>query len=480
MMITNNQAADFIISLVLDHEESSYKFPVRRPSELLSINVELENFILDQTESGNNPLPILKKWWDKYGKDKPNAHEKRHILLGFIDDYYSKKMPRMLKGKDYDLIVGKRFWDHLKYESPKNQPNMIPKTSCDFFPRIRVVKKGQVQLHYPPEDTQPYNPKPLQSWNEFRVGLCTFSGRAHTEFSGTEVMQRPDIKTNTGGIYGFIAETIKPEKDYEHELKAAIEWAEKKNINLLLMPELSVCRNGRKILKNEIQSRNTSLYLVIPGSYHCEFSQSEKNVPQSYQNQAPVWWNLPSSSGLGYIQNSLPPYAKREPFHLNASKIKTLMPSLHTQATASNCEFLQEHIELGTQFHLISTPLGIFGIAICKDVFNDEWFIKYRQLADHLCVISMNAAPEYFLGKALDCALHGTSCFYVNSSQITNKTDEPIETAIWTIPYLQKGGNTCYYNVSDGPSGQKYESKKIPESGRVLVSGFSVKSYMKY
>ncbi|WP_289020180.1 hypothetical protein [Desulfobacter postgatei] len=479
-MITNKQAADFIISLILGHEKASYTFPVRSPSELYSIKAELENCIIKQTKSGNSPLPILKKWWDRHGKDKLNEHEKRHILLGFIDDYYSKKTPRMLEGEYYDLIVGKRFWDHLKYEAPKNQPYIIPKTSCDFFSRIRVVKKGQVQLHYPPEDAQPYSSKPLQSWNEFRVGLCTLSGCAHTKFSGTGVMQRPDINTNNGGIYGFLANTIEPEKDYKNELKATIGWAEKNNINLLLMPELSVCKNGRKILQNEIQSRNTSLYLIIPGSYHCEFSQSEKNVPQQYQNQAPVWWNLPSSSGKGEIRNSLPPYAKREPFHLKASKIKSLIPSLHNQATTNNCAFLQEHIELGTQFHLISTPLGIFGIAICKDMFNDEWFLKYRQLADHLCVISMNDAPEYFLGKALDCALHGTSCFYVNASQITNKINKPVETAIWTIPYLQNGRNTCYYNVPPTHIVERYKSKRIPKNGLVLVSGFTVKSYMKY
>ena len=471
-MTTEKELAGFISNLVIIHKEYSKenKFAVRDPIELFPVKKDLEDYILKNAGHGNNPIPSLIRWWDANKKKDPETHGRCHTLLGFIDNHYKNETPRILRGDSYDVLVGRRFWDDLKRKSSE-----IPKTTYNFFPRIRVLEKDQAVMHYPPEDENPYGPKPLHEWTEFRVGLCAFSGKAHTKFKGSRIIQEPDEAIGKNGIYGFVAETIEPENEYKKELSRVVQWVKKERINLLLMPELSVCGKGRNILIEEIENEKTDLYLIMPGSYHCRLNKKMK----FYVNQAPVWWNTPLHSGQGSIQESGEMYTKMEPFHIAASEIKRPMPQLCKIAVAAGCLSVQEDIYLGTKFHLFLTPLGIFGILICKDVFTEDYFVKYRQLADHLCIISMNSAPDYFSAKATECSMHGTSCFYVNASQITNNVKTPVETAIWTIPHQKKGYNHCYYNISIDKENDRYTNKRIPENGLVLVVGFPIKPSMR-
>jgi len=467
--------SDFIAALLNQYKDSpNPSFNVRYPLDLDYMHQELGTFI-DQNAYSDDKLKGAIKWWEAHGVGKDDEYARLHVLLIFIDNLYKTSTIEVLEGDQFDVVVGKRFWDQYKKHNDSDEEEPVePKTTQEVFPRLRVVTKGRIQVHYPPPTESPFYPNPWQNEESFRIGLSTFSGNAKTNFTDTDILQRPNPST-ASGIYGFIAKGITPHDVYKKELEDVIAWARQKKLHVLLMPELSVCEEGRKILIREMEKDSTNLYFVIPGSFHCKMATTEPSGKAAYQNQTQILWNRPGSN----VKIDDIPYVKTEAFRMNAAEIRIASSAVFNQANSNNCTYVQEDIECGNAFHLMITPMGIFGVAICKDVLAGDWFNKYRQLVDHFCVISMNAKPNYFLSEAQKCVLHGTSFFYANAHQLTrNLANAPTETAFWMIPHTQPENNVCYFNKTNGtpPAGIGLKIEAIPQNGLVFTAAFNVNS----
>lgn len=213
-----------------------------------------------------------------------------------------------------------------------------------------------------------------------------------------------------------------------------IKWARDNKVNVLCFPELSICIEGRKVLRSEIEKDSGHLCLLIPGSYH----ESAIDSDDIWVNTAPIW--LVTKDGIAELAK----FEKTEPFSMKVSKaIKTpCISDAAEDAKEKGCGDLREDIRPGGLIRVLETPVGTFGVLICKDQLTRVELIKrYATLIDHLLVVSMNSSPSaWFWSESdkvgRDCAV---ASFFVNATQVVEPENSNVEMAFWNIPsHLQK------------------------------------------
>lgn len=406
-----------------------------------------------------NPLIGACTWWqERQDQFVSEAQRIRHLwqLLKELDRVYSA-LPIIRGG---GLVLGKRWWNVAKRcdgGSPRagflDGPAL---TRSDEFPHLRVVYFDDDEWIGRGQTTRAF--KEVLSKYELRVGLCSLNGRAKTFFRGTRVLPHED---NT---VGFLAQGIRlldnpaarpadkalpPDPEplsvaYRGELRDAVRWAREKRVHILCFPELCVCEEGRELLRTEIESTPSELALVIPGSYHIKTDPEENR----FANTAPVWLVVDG------VVRPLRDYQKVDPMAVEVAHAQDggeggPHHSVVALARKTGCEWAKEDVIEGNLALLLDTPIGVFGIAVCKDLLWSDrtrlW--KYADVADHILVVSMNASPGWFWSPAQKLSRLGTGVFYVNTPQMVASDDSETEIAFWHLPKLRKVGETtrvCY------------------------------------
>lgn len=424
-------------------------------------------------------------WWLEHQKQFVSEVQRiRHLwqLLKELDRIYSA-LPLLCGG---GLILGRRWWN-IAARCDKGRPRSGfldgPALTRSYeFPHLRVVDIDYEEWIERGRTKQAF--EHVVTTNKLRVGLCALSGKAKTFFNGTRVLPSED---NTVGFRAreirFLAEpaaagdeTRPPDLEalrtaYREELRHAVRWAHEERIHILCFPELCVCEKGREILRAEIESTPGELSLVIAGSYHVNTGPGADRAA----NTSPVWLVTE-----GRVQ-PLRDYQKIdlmsvEMAHLPKDGEAGPLHSVVELARSTGCEWAKEDVSQGDAGLLVDTPIGVVAIAICKDLlWSDKTPLrKYDDVADHLLVVSMNAAPDWFWFPAQKLSRLGTGVFYVNTPQLVASNDSETEIAFWHLPKLRNAGATtrvCYNRTA--PTGEKRgrEQRGMDDpAGRIICS----------
>jgi hypothetical protein len=143
-------------------------------------------------------------------------------------------------------------------------------------------------------------------------------------------------------------------------------------------------------------------------------------------------------------------------------------------AESVGCRCVREDIVGGTSLRLISTPLGIFGVAICKDLLWTErsTLRRYADLADHLLIVSMNAAPARFWPEAVKLCDLGTGVFFVNTPQLVPESYRSMtEIAFCHVPAMKSfspATRYCAYLKKPVETPFQGVHTALPPGGRVV------------
>lgn len=475
---------EFIKSLLNEYEKIADKYP-----EILVETCpdnDLINGILRSLE-GVKGIPTAMDWYSKIPKHK-NPKDKGYylgLLLNKLDKIYSEKPVTRYPISQGHILLGRRWWNVFAKLMPTKRERLSrPAFSVSLpFPHIRSIRVDDEEWLKNIEIDRAF--ESVISDGVLRLGFCSLTGSSVTHFMGTIVLNSQD------GIYGFCAECIKyapSELDcsfntdknlsasqyqdgYIKELLECIQWARGNHIHVLCFPELSVCPEGRKAIRKEISLDRGHLCMIVPGSYHNRLNETS-NLSV---NAAPIWLVKADNSII-----ELASFEKTEPFSIDISVAQEFPGMLNVVSGAidNSCGSLKEHIRPGKMIRVLLTPLGIFGIAICKDrLVPSEIMKRYDMLVDHLLVISMNFSPIAWFWPVSEQTKHAYSSatFYVNASQVVNPDNSDVDMVFWHIPcHLPKWSkNTSkerYYRKlpsSIPRSESKIKYCQLPENGRV-------------
>jgi hypothetical protein len=432
---------DFIIDLLEAHTADYFENGDPRPevfpnsTEGKALNKIIESEVLGKTDA-NSTGGLFRnafQWWNSKGVRQPDKSLARKILLGVIDRNFSDKPIERFYGSKKQIIVGRRFWNYLdriqnnrdgfldgaRYSiaRPFHHLHVATLKDDEWIDISQGSKQFSLQKKSRKEDAIP-----------FRVGLFTFSKEVKTCFIGTKALD--ENGKNFGFLSDHVAHDNKSQEGYLQELRDCVSWANKTGLNILIMPELSVCPNGLNVLHDEIEKNPGELYLVIPGSFHAPSKEHEG----CYANVAPIWLVK-----KGKIE-VLAAYEKHEPFSMDVKKVpigNACLSDPLSKARENHCLFIKEDISSGSRLYVISTRFGIITVFICKDfLFHDNKRLNdVIGFTDHLLVVSMNLGGGPFDYASWERSYFGTAIYYVNTLQACDiKGPKAPEAAFWRFP----------------------------------------------
>lgn len=276
------------------------------------------------------------------------------------------------------------------------------------------------------------------------VGTSSLPG-VFPRFVGTKVL-------DDAQYFGLISNTVSDSvQEYsmtgvKEAIRNAYFWALANDVELWLLPELCLGREGYDYLRSLIDKDQGRLRMVLMGSMYTAGGA----------NQARVW------STASPIAN----YDKIIPFHMQTDT-KSKVPDIQKisrEAESLDKHLLQEDFQPGS--NVLTLRLGdyIVGIAICRDVLDPfdprNPLIRYlSKKVDIMLVTSMNSGhTNLFTATAESMARwHGCATFYVNNiSSVASSDDKTVEMSFALLPKSDRidGIQGCvYYRAAPGIMG---------------------------
>jgi hypothetical protein len=207
------------------------------------------------------------------------------------------------------------------------------------------------------------------------------------------------------------------------------------------------------MIRKELESDPGSLQMVLPGSFH-------QSIDPITTNSAPIWF-LPDRNGFATASIEEFFHHKTERLVLKTSAIAGFggMQPVAQSAASTNCDHVFEDIAVHREGHLIDTPLGVFGIAICRDALANTRLQGLYQLAvDHLFIISMDAGRGWFSEFAERVARGGpTATYYVNATQAATGPGDPVAASWRTPEKIGSGTISARLEATIKPDGAVFE-----------------------
>lgn len=452
-----------------EHEEGHYETWQAELSRRLSVS-----WIIHPAEVAD--------WWRDHGEPLPHNLQAACLqaLLEHLNSAYGEEAAECHRVGGVYLALGRRWWnaretcrgndtpDLLEYNQ---SPRRLPFTNLRrvYAPRLTVC---------PDEDID--NTRRALFDKPMRVALCALSGRAHTVYRGTRMLSR------RGRLYGFAADAVRCAgsppgavcPDYLQELRQVAQDARVLGIDVLCLPELCVCPQGREALADALTSGGSGdTLLIMPGSFHDPLppgSQTPSVV--HYHNSGPVW-----KVRSGQLQR-ITHVEKFESFQFRAPPGLPQPPSVAAavaQAHSESCYLLQEDLFEASHAALIQTPVGWWGVMICRDAIYPQHSAldALCMLADHLVVISMSEkGAEFFRAfSERQAKFHLGAVYYVNAAQVLRGGSEPANEihAAWLLPSRQTdtGSNyaTEYVTGFSGAESARASMRPSKENGFYLL-----------
>lgn len=416
-------------------------------------------------------------WWREHGavlQHLPRM-ERLHHLLRRLDRALTDVGPVMISTATGRLLLGERWWSMYRSAMLAETKREISETGWvrDIVPlsRIRVLPEQadrwleSERLHERMWSTLRKRRQQEGSLTspELRIGLCVLGRHAKMQFDATGELDQ------TRRIYGFRAvEVVWDGGDHgsvEAELRACVTWARETRINVLCFPELALDENGQKALRLEIERDPGSLCLIVPGSFHERDEKAGKTI--GWVNRARIW-TVRVGENAEIVE--LGAFEKTEPFTMSPAHVEG---AIRNHDPECGCVGYREHIDPGDQLTIVSTPIGRFGIAICKDFFRSRLMDRYAPAVDHLIVVSMNeAVTDWFWFSSEELAKRSIAAsYYVNSTQFIAENDATVDLAFFCFPDQTMVRNAVYYGQTPVPKpARRADARAICADHRVSAS----------
>lgn len=427
-----------------------------------------------------NLLVAAQEWYHGIPGDLPELTRLHHLdcLLHRVDAYFSERRVLMATVSQGSLTLGMKWWhmrEHVLFGSgPLTRPQFD--VYCPF-PHLRMGAPRGADKWIDAGDTF----EPVSQEGKLRIGLCALSSACRTRFTATKALDKPETgewvlgfrATHVEYVTGGAGTPAVAEPDHQ-ELRECVSWAREEGVHVLCFPELCICEKSRQALADEISSDPGSLCLVVPGSHHDPLG----DAPGQWVNAAPIWVLRQGE------RTEVGRYEKAQAFQVRVGEARRLeaLGALCQAADEEGCTWLEEHIVPRGSLRCVNTPVGVFGVLICKDALIPEQIMaEYAPLADHLLIVSMNPSPEGgFLDKARDIArTYACATFYVNTTQFVPSSDAATEIVLWRIPgrhMPRSQRDTCFYRSANegkvtGPTDPtKPRRDVLPAHGRTSVA----------
>jgi hypothetical protein len=367
-------------------------------------------------------------------------------LLRRIDQYQAS---RPLQLADYDdekdsFFLGRRWWHHRSIlNTPPGKRPVGPldeRFGRQPFPHLRRVPKLKTGEWVQHEATRELFREAARR-RMLRVVMATLSERYAPEWRPTELISE-DPST-----FGYVADRVTDAAGCQDEYLADLERLAEQVIALkadvLCLPELMVCEAGRRRLWERLGNHPDAPSLVIPGSFY-EYGDedpSETGAGQGAQvpfNTARIW----VKTAKGYDDVGM--YDKWIPFGVPTQTAAAIPAGMRFSAVSSAaqaleepCDRVEEHILTGSKIQLVPTRMGVFGVAICKDVLVEGPLERYRHLVDHLLIVAMNGGEAYFSDRARHTTREfAVGVFFTNAAvAVPRGIEQPLELAFWSTPW---------------------------------------------
>ena len=390
------------------------------------------------------PVDVV-NWWRDHGDSLPPHLQAACLqtLLEHLDDAFGEEAAECYRVGNTCLALGRRWWnaretclpgtapDLLEYHQP---PRRLP------FTNLRRIDAPQLAICR----DEGLDTTRLSLFDKrLRIGLCALSGRAHTFFQGTRVLSRKNR------LYGFFADDVRCSgappgpvcPDYLQELRDIAREARARGVNVLCLPELCICEHGRGVLREAlVQGERDDMLLIVPGSFHDPLPPSPQTPSTTlHRNSGPLW-----TLRAGELHR-ITRVEKFESFQFSARPGTDQPPAVARaveKAHGDSCHQLREDLLEASHAALIQTPVGWWGVMICRDAVypQSRTLDALCLLADHLVVISMaeKGADFFRTFSARQVKFHLGSVYYVNAAQVLGGKEPANEIhAAWLLPSRQ-------------------------------------------
>lgn len=236
----------------------------------------------------------------------------------------------------------------------------------------------------------------------FRLALCPLEGSFYPRFSVGK----------GGSLFRVHQENpMEGPAELKAHLEAVIEVAAKEEVNLILLPELTVDASARSELRNAlIDHAPSSLYGVVAGSFHLwEGGSAADGEPQGPPVNETVFLDRTGASVMVHH--------KKGRFRVSSAKVG---PKLFADCSKENLrKEIFEDIRYGSELRLVETSLGRMAILICADAIaaDDRGYLPLirRLRPDLLLIVSMSDETEPFEAFAEEMSRYWIGTVFVNA-----------------------------------------------------------------
>lgn len=348
-------------------------------------------------------------------------------MLKCLNEGFSSRPVGWLPGVRGGVAVGRRWWVAVAEHMRRSLPVEHQRSPFSAFPSLRVLT-AQVTIasHYSVHSAFAQ----LANRSTMRVACDALSGAQRTTFVGTTRVTGP-----RSGRFGIRATHVGPPEDaappqaaevtYIDELGATLARARADGVQVLLLPELSVCPKGRAFISQELKRDPGELLLVVPGSFHVDAPQPGRHV-----NAAPLWVVERVADTKDVRVSEQVVANKSEVFDVAIDGVEGTPGLLQVvqAARANGCDALAEDIVPSVRSHLLNTPCGLFLVLICRDLLTappEGHLALAMGSADHVLAPALSSSPKaWFVAAAQQASRRGTAVYVANAAQALS-TDGP-------------------------------------------------------
>ncbi len=262
----------------------------------------------------------------------------------------------------------------------------------------------------PPDDRAPLvleGGRELASGAPFRIALCPLVGKAHPRFVLTE--DRRSFRTcKQAPMVEPAGHTVR------EQLKVILELADREEIHLVVLPELSVDAASRDWLIEALRTSHSNLpFGVVAGSFHFDKAESSRPYNES---------RFVDGAGRKLLEHQ-----KRGRFRITRKQLEKCLdlglfrnPERLRAKLSTLPQEIDEHIEPGTRIELLETAVGQMAVLICADAVDEPNRRELRDAViqlrpDFVLLPSMSPETDRFDEFATSMERLGVATFFVNA-----------------------------------------------------------------
>lgn len=315
-----------------------------------------------------DPLKIW-RWWMGKGitvDNKVEFEEYVMSVLHILDQHSYRVTDGREKGNTHKVetdagtlvIARRRWWDKLYTNNFSVLKNEVP-LSLFSLQRLALVKDKRkmwgddefIEFHFP------------KVKEKVLIGLCPMLQEIKTIFETTV----PGFRSG-GKFMGFRTKDVAsdhPEnlKIYKQYLKDSINWALYNRVNILCFPEMSVCEEGKSLLRQLIKTAaipNESLSLILPGSFH---TINESGI---WKNTTPIWEIKDKEIIERTNYNKVELLSLHVANRLGEITDNSSIGSLVETAQSQDLDILSEDVTPDSRVVILDSLFGKIGVLICR------------------------------------------------------------------------------------------------------------------